>query len=151
MRKQSVVATPKQKSARGVKKVPAKKPTKIEIPVKKKGRPSKADLESRKLLKLAAERVIKDLIRQTSAEVPAIAPDGTPMVKPDYPVFKDGERVESIPSVVVGPSVPKGYVSRQDIGSPLVFVRWDGGISDWRFSKTLQLCPTKRRATKKQK
>jgi len=154
-------------------KVVVKVPEKIvkkdepELPKKKRGRPSKADVLAREVAAGRAKpdsvQVIKERIKQVQAAVRGPQPTAVPTAAVQLyqadgsPRFSPGDRVRLQPEVLAytpGTDIRFGTVKRHDAGSSCVFVKWEDGCADWRLAPVLLLAPElpkKRKYNKKQK
>ena len=140
-----------EKAKKPIKQKKAKPPSSVKKPVdvkrKKVGRPSKEEVNSRERARVAAENLAKEeLIAQQKAFAGSVLPNLL------VPLYKVGDRIRQIDSVVVSER-RKGYVERQDIDNPQsVFVRWDDGCRFWTGATCIEANPEKtkkRRISKK--
>lgn len=103
---------------------------------KKRGRPSRAEVEARKEAEKQADLVLrKELIERqkqvstvASATFPIQAVDmRDPNYVPRYPIFVPGQRVQQTHNDIVF----KGTVTYDGIDTPFVRIRWDDGSEQY--------------------
>lgn len=110
--------------------------------VKKRGRPSKAEIALREASRVANENLVKEELRkeQQQEEVKTQV----------FPIFNVGQRIQQINAVMIpGIDRNKGDVIRQDVGSPFAFIVWDDGSKNWTHSACLEPEPQKTKKTRK--
>lgn len=108
---------------------------------KKRGRPSKADLEARKASMPTASTVEveqpKPTVKSKSSRQPTPTDENNPFAlltpTPPINVFNVGDRVKNL---VNGEG---GVVLQHREGSPSVYVHWGGGYSHYVHADTLKL------------
>lgn len=135
----------KEKPAKRKKRVSTKDQPQPTTPPKKRGRPSKEQVAAREQERLENERARKEqliAIQQSIFGVPDES--STPQEHeesgfvPNYPIYQVGDDVELVnPSLVPGESKRRGRVTRHDISSAWVHVRWTDKCTDWRHATTL--------------
>jgi hypothetical protein len=97
---------------------------------KKRGRPSKAEVEARTAQRLEEEKREKEQIIAYASGTVTPEPG---VVVPSWPVFMVGESVHMIQEVQSKGIVPlRGTVKRHDLDSRFVLVQWDDKILEWR-------------------
>lgn len=135
-----------------------KKDKKQEEPVKKRGRPSKIEVEQREKEKLDAEIAFrKELIERQKAAASGSIPVETTECKSDFsyktekdpnwippwPVFLPGQRVEYIVPKKDGKTYKGTIVGIDNIHSAFVRVSWDDGSSQYHAKLALKLLEKK--------
>lgn len=109
--------------------------------VKKRGRPSKEEMERRAKEKLDQENQIKDQLKNAAITPGKEIKVNDKVIDASIPVFKEGDFVKDM--VGISKFVHKGIVVRQDIGSQFVCVSWKDGSRQWHSAKMLQLITLK--------
>lgn len=106
--------------------------------VKKRGRPSKEDIERKAREKLDLENKIKDELQKKAATIipGTVVQVNNKVVSVDTPIFKVGDYVKD--KVGISRFVYKGIVVRQDVGSRFVCVDWRDGSRQWHSAVSLE-------------
>lgn len=159
----SIFAAKEEKPAKEPKpkadKKPKKKGKKQEEPVKKRGRPSKIEVEQREKEKLDAEIAFqKELIEKQKAAASGSIPATTTEYKSDFfayktekdpnwippwPIFLPGQRVEYIDPKKDGKTYKGTIVGIDKIHSAFVRVSWDDGSSQYHAKLALKFLEKK--------
>lgn len=118
---------------------PKSKPVVEQPPQKKKGRPTNEEVAARKKAEALKEDKVKQEIIQKQQEIVELNLPTSSSV-PDYPIFRNGERVRLIEKVLTSKDAERinGIVDYHKITSAFVHVLWDNGYSDFRHAKVLE-------------
>jgi len=106
--------------------------------VKKRGRPSKKDIEQKAKEKLELENKIKDELQKKAATITpgTVVYVNNTSVSVDIPIFKVGDYVKD--KTGISKFVHKGIVVRHDVGSRFVCVDWKDGSRQWHAATSLE-------------